>query len=148
MLECREIVANLGRYLDGELPPQDARVVEAHIHECSGCLGELRALQSLSASLDAFFPPPVPDGMVGDVMLHVTGEANPASRAWAVLQFWKPWPVPMRLTAAGVAAVACVIGLLLSSTAFEPRTGGQGEMAWVELSAGSGIARAYLDTAP
>jgi len=64
-----------------------------------------------------------------------------------VLEFWKPWPVAMRWSAAGVAAAACVIGLTLGSATSVRQTQTPREMAWVELASGSGIVSAYLDTA-
>ena len=51
----------------------------------------------------------------------------------------------MRLSAAGVAATACVIGLMLGS-AISAGSQTRNEMAWVGLASGSGIVSAYLDT--
>jgi anti-sigma factor RsiW len=148
MRECGELLTRLGQFMDGELAPDEARLVAAHVQECPRCQRELQALQSLSASLEVFSAPPVPARMLGDVMLRVRDEASRGGRDWAIFKFWKPWPVAMRLAAAGVAAAACVIGLLLASAVLQASRQGRGEMAWVELSAGSGIAQAYLDRAP
>ena len=79
MLDCREVVAKLGRFLDGELAPHEARPVETHVQACPGCQRELRALQSLSASLEEFSAPPCPGRHGGRVMLLVT-RARPVGR--------------------------------------------------------------------
>jgi anti-sigma factor RsiW len=147
MLDCREAVAKLGRLLDAELPPQDSSLIEAHIQDCPGCQRELQALQSLSASLEALAAPASPADVLNEVMLRVRGPQNGFHSNWGILEFWKPWPVAMRLSAAGVAATACVIGLMLASATAEQPIQTQRDLAWVELASGSGIVSAYLETA-
>jgi anti-sigma factor RsiW len=147
MLDCREVVARLGPFLDAELPSQDARLIEAHVEECPGCRGELQALQALSASLEAVVAPPVPVGISDEIMRRVRGQQRELHGNWGIFEFWKPWPVAMRLSAAGVTAAACVIGLMLASAISEQPSQTRSEMAWVELASGSGIVSAYLDTA-
>ena len=147
MVDCREVVAKLGRFVDAELPPQDARLIEAHVQECAGCRLELRALQALSASLEVVTAPPVPAGISDEIMRLVRGQQNRFRWNRGVFEFWRPWPVAMRWSAAGVAAAACVIGLMLGSAISVRPTQTPREMAWVELASGSGIVSAYLDTA-
>jgi anti-sigma factor RsiW len=147
MFECREVVTKLGRFLDGELPPQESSFVEAHIQDCPGCRRELGALQALSASLGAVTAPPVPANLLDDVMLRVRGQHHEFPNAWGLLEFWKPWPVAMRLSAAGVAAAACVIGLTLGTATSAPPNQTRSEMVWVKLASSSGIVSAYLETA-
>jgi anti-sigma factor RsiW len=38
-------------YLDGELPPDGAAAVEAHLHECWGCSGYAETLRLMKRSL-------------------------------------------------------------------------------------------------
>jgi anti-sigma factor RsiW len=147
MLDCREVVAKLGRFLDAELPPQDSHLIEAHVHDCPGCQRELQALQSLSGFLEAVAVPAVPADILNEVMLRVRGPQNGSRRDWGILEFWRPWPPAMRLSAAGVAATACVVGLMLASAASGQPTQTQSDLAWVELASGSGIVSAYLETA-
>ncbi len=145
MLDCRDVVTDLGRFLDGELPPQDSSLVEAHIRDCPGCRRELLALQSLSASLETLTAPPVPAGISDEIMLRIRGQHHESRKNWGILEFWKPWPVAMRLSAAGVAAAAFAIGLMLGSATSRPPSQTQSDMAWVGLSAGSMIASAHLE---
>jgi anti-sigma factor RsiW len=146
MLDCREVLGSLGRFVDDELSPQEAAAIEDHLRDCPACQRELKSLRLLSASLEASSPPPVPAGLLGDVMQAVRDE-TPVPRL-GVLEFWKPWPTAMRLAAAGAAAAACIVGLLLASAAVPSRSQGRGEMAWVEWSAGSEIAQAYVGQVP
>jgi anti-sigma factor RsiW len=146
MVDCREVLERLGRFADDELSPQKAGAIEDHVQNCPACRRELESLRRLSASLDAASPPPVPAGLLGDIIQAARREA-PARRQGG-LESWKAWPTAMRLAAAGAAAAACIVGLLLTSAAHSNRGQGQAEMAWVEWSAGSEIAQAYLDQAP
>lgn len=43
--------AMLHAYLDGELPEDKSRFVEAHVESCGGCADELRSLQKLKTLL-------------------------------------------------------------------------------------------------
>ena len=143
---CRVVKTRLGRFLDGELSPRESAVMQAHIQGCAGCQQELRALQTLSASLDALIVPPLPGDLADGVMARVRKQEARSRRSWGILEFWKPWPVAMRFAAAGTALVACLIGLVLSSatSAAPNRTGS--EMAWVGLASGAPMASAYLET--
>lgn len=50
--ECRESLAQLYGFIDGELTPERRALIRAHLDDCSGCLGafdfeaELRAVVS------------------------------------------------------------------------------------------------------
>jgi anti-sigma factor RsiW len=135
----------MGRFLDGELLPEDARLVEGHVRDCSGCRAELQALRALSASLEAVAAPPVPAGLADEIMRRVRGQQARSLRNPGILEFWKPWPVAMRWSAAGVAAAACVIGVILGSTMSRPASRTGVDTAWVEFSTGSAIASAHLE---
>jgi anti-sigma factor (TIGR02949 family) len=56
-IRCREIVELLADYLDGSLPPETARSLEAHLEGCSPCIafvntyrGTVNAVRRLSAT--------------------------------------------------------------------------------------------------
>ena len=44
-------IRQVSAYHDGELPPEDARRLEAHLAQCAACARELRTLESLSRVL-------------------------------------------------------------------------------------------------
>ena len=62
MENCEEFAALLDAYVDGELSPQDARLVREHLLSCSRC----RAYVQAALSIRSAFPSPeevqVPDG--------------------------------------------------------------------------------------
>ena len=147
MSDCQVVRMRLGRFLDGELSPQEVARMEAHLRGCPGCHQELRALQALSASLDALVIPPVPAGTVDSIMARIRRNEASAPRSSGVLDFWKAWPLAMRLAAAGTAVAACLIGLTLGSASSGTRpVQGQSEMAWVALESGATLTSAYMGT--
>lgn len=52
MIDCREAVRRLWRFLDGELQPGEARRVEEHLDQCVTCCGELEFSRELRKLLD------------------------------------------------------------------------------------------------
>lgn len=121
-------------------------MVHAHIEECPGCQQELKALQALSASLDAVSVPPVPASAVDVIMARVRQQqgAGPGG-SWGMIKFWKPWPVAMRFAAAGTVVVACLVGLTLGSATSAATNRTRSEMAWVGLASGAPLTSAYLE---
>lgn len=68
-IECERLLAELDRYLDGELPPEASRQVEAHMGECGSCFGReefVRGLRDLIRRKCA--APPMPDDMADRVL--------------------------------------------------------------------------------
>lgn len=61
-LKCSEVLAELSRYLDGDLAPQRSAQVEAHVSECQACAafgkGFGRMVDAVRARLGE--PEPVP----------------------------------------------------------------------------------------
>jgi anti-sigma factor RsiW len=143
MIDCEVVQQKLGRFLDRELPLEESAVLHAHIEGCSRCQQELKALQDLSAFLDAVPLPPVPAGTVDGILAHVRQEVKPR-KSWGALGFWKPWPIAMRFAAAGTAIAACLIGLMLGSATSFPANRARGDMAWVGLASGGSITSAYM----
>ena len=147
MSDCRAVRAKLGRFADSELPPADQASVRKHIQECSGCRSELNALQALSTTLDRLVVPPVPEDLTTAIMSRVREQPVAPRWAWGMFEFWVGWSAGMRAAACATAAIACLIGLALGSTASAASNQTQSEMAWVELSSGAPITSAYLETA-
>jgi hypothetical protein len=60
---------------------------------------------------------------------------------WAWLRVWRAWSVPMRVAAAGVAAAALYLGLLVGGT---HTSGGPGpELALLQSASGGPVVAAY-----
>lgn len=53
VIDCREAVRQLWRYLDGELGTGEAQSVEDHLDRCVTCCGELEFARELHGLLDA-----------------------------------------------------------------------------------------------
>jgi len=45
-MECEEVLIRLWEYLDAELGPEDARMVQAHLDDCPECYPKYRRDQS------------------------------------------------------------------------------------------------------
>lgn len=47
-MTCDDVMSRLVAFIDGELPPRDTAVVEAHLAHCADCAGEWNALRQVS----------------------------------------------------------------------------------------------------
>ena len=76
MSACKHIW-EVGVYHDGELPPEAARRLEAHLVQCALCAQELRELRSLSRVLKSAALPDAPAKVIERLHQKVaaTGEA-------------------------------------------------------------------------
>lgn len=61
---CHKVLEVLQQFLDGELGPEDAEFVEAHLAECDRCNIEAEIYDRVKRSLAALRPAPDPDAMV------------------------------------------------------------------------------------
>jgi anti-sigma factor RsiW len=50
-MRCQHVQDKLQEYLDGQLPPSEARTVEAHLAECAACQGDLALLRQVDDAL-------------------------------------------------------------------------------------------------
>jgi len=66
-MPCQEIQDNLSAYLDGELPSEEARRVEAHVEACPACRRLLRELSAVSGVLGAMPHESAPRGLSDDL---------------------------------------------------------------------------------
>ena len=147
VIDCWAVEVKLGRFVDGELSSEERVSVQSHLQECPSCRRGLHALQALSTSLAEVPVPPVPESLTAGIMARVRGQSAEASRAWGVFEFWRNWPVGMRIAASTTAAVACFIGLVLGSATQSQPSQTRTDMEWVGLAAGAPITSAYLETA-
>jgi anti-sigma factor RsiW len=96
---------NLTAYLDGELPPLEARRLDAHLKTCAHCTLTLAMLRRTAAALAALPPPASPTWRPA---LFVEISQQPRAR-------WRPLLAP----ALGMAAAAA-LALLLGNGASGP----------------------------
>jgi anti-sigma factor RsiW len=55
-LVCREAVAMLSSYLDGALPPDDTRRLEAHLADCPNCSEYVEQFRTTIAAVGSVEP--------------------------------------------------------------------------------------------
>jgi anti-sigma factor RsiW len=69
-LACVEVVELVTDYLEGTLPPAEARRLERHLQSCPGCAEYLEQLRTVAGSLrgltEASFPEEIRDGLIAD----------------------------------------------------------------------------------
>jgi anti-sigma factor RsiW len=141
---CRVIEKRLGRYLDGELPPEDRRVVDSHLVTCTRCGEELAEIRRLSGYFqEAFAVPPAPEGMVQRIMARA--EIDGSRMAWNSLWFWRDWSLSMRFAAAGVTAAAIYIGLAIGTASLPVSRPAGDEMQWIGLTSRAPLVAAYME---
>ena len=68
-IECERLLAELDRYLDGELPPEEVRTVELHMTECGSCFGREEFVRSLRDLIRRKCgAPPMPEDMADRIL--------------------------------------------------------------------------------
>jgi len=145
VFDCRQIKGRLGRYHDGELPPAERPLVEGHLQGCRRCSEELKEIREISSAFqDTLAALPVPEGLVQGIMARARIQTGGAAVAWDRLWFWRSWPFSMRFAAAGVAAAACYIGLVIGSASLPSSRLAGDEMRWLDMTSGGSIVTAYV----
>jgi anti-sigma factor RsiW len=145
MSNCRAIQKLLGRYFDGELSPFERRMVEDHLRQCSQCRQSLQEIHAIAGAFQKAMPvPPVPSALNQKIMAETRAQVGSAPSAWLFLRFWKNWSFTMRLTAIGVVAVACYIGVVIGGSSLQSTRSAAAEMRWISMTAQVPIVKAYM----
>lgn len=101
-MDCTQAERRMHAWLDGELPPDKARGMTAHVRGCASCSARMEELSSLYDALEAL-PGLKPDAELVRDTLRAAAEFESPVRWWTGL--------PVVYKGAGVAAMA--MGLLL-----------------------------------
>jgi len=59
--KCREMIALLSEYIDGALPPDRARGLEAHLAICDPCVAFLESLRKTRSAVGALREEDIPE---------------------------------------------------------------------------------------
>lgn len=114
IMECRSCTETLTAYLDKELGEQDSRAVESHLATCTGCLEELRSLETACQLTNALphlaVAPHLWDRIAQEVAPLIVPEEGWLSRFLRAIN--RPW-IPL---AAAAAAVVIIAGVLIRPT--------------------------------
>ncbi len=121
-----EVRADLGDYLEGDLPLERRALVDAHLDGCAECAQRMRSLRSTVDTLRALDGPEPPAGLSAAVLARIeAGEGRPGALASLLGRI--PWELRGRLAAPALAfAAAAVLLVWLYRPAAPP------ELAWVE----------------
>jgi anti-sigma factor RsiW len=145
MPECQRIRNSLGRYFDGELSNTEGCLVEEHLKHCSQCSEELQQIHEIAGAFQEGMPvPPVPPNLIVRIMGEARAQIDGGLPGWSFLLFWRNWSFSMRLAALGVAAVACYVGLVISSGSLPSTRPAGAEMRWIGMTSQEPIVKAYL----
>jgi anti-sigma factor RsiW len=140
--DCRDVRANVGRFVDAALAPAERELVECHLEVCQSCREEVGGLHALSASLDALAAPPVPERFAAGVMSRIDGERAKNAQPRSMVCVWRDWSAAMRVAAFATAVIACIAGVSLSST-MPARGRSDGDMRWLGIASGAPVVYAY-----
>ena len=153
-MNCRQAQRRLNAYLDGELPAEMRRTLEAHIEGCSACARELAAHQEMRRLLDEPPAAMVPTGFARSVRERASRQVV-AARGHAMPQPWRVSPIPVRVAAMLALGVGLLLGGLMGNSAAVVRASEQ-TVRTKELQEGlsldllsavtpSSLAEAYLE---
>lgn len=113
-MKCRVVGRRLSQYVDGDLPPAQAREVSSHLASCRACADRLEALRSALASLAELPRLTVPETIASRVLDRLELEGRKPGLALLFRPAWaaRPLIVPSLLPAA--ALVVSVLAIALS----------------------------------
>jgi anti-sigma factor RsiW len=116
-MKCPQIERMISRYVDNDLGPEEKRLFELHIQECSGCrkeLEEVQAVHELFSSAEMF---PAPYGFTTRVMANL--EAKKPSWLW---QLFTLRPFVLRAVEVTFALIIMIIGVFSGNLLVADRT--------------------------
>lgn len=119
-MKCSRITKMISRYVDDDLGPDEKKLFEFHIRDCSSCakeLEEMRAVHQLFASTERF---EAPYGFATRVMANV--EAKEPSRLRGLFTVR---PLFLRAVEVAFALVVVIIGMISGSALVADRTSGR-----------------------
>ena len=119
-MRCLDVQLELEAYVDGELSPEQAALLEQHVADCAGCRAQLARLQAVTAALETWplvaEPAQLTARVMGQVRAHSAVRVHPAVRAHpAVPRFRIYWSdLAISLAGAGLAAAIALAGYHLA----------------------------------
>jgi anti-sigma factor RsiW len=104
-MHCREVQSLLGDLIEGELPPETAGQVVAHLEHCAECQREHRVMRQVIAALEAFPTVTEPADLTERVMAQIP--------TWRVLPGFRVWSTDAIV---GAVSAGLVLGMLVASS--------------------------------
>jgi anti-sigma factor RsiW len=133
----------LSEYMDGDLSPEDARRVEAHLHECETCARSLEELRGVVARASAVMDRAVPEDLWPAIAARLQSDAATAPAGRSVASTVAGNVVPWRrrriaLSIPQLAAAAILLVALAGGTAWLARPGALHNGPITEAAGGPG----------
>ncbi len=128
-MHCREVRSLLGDLIEGQLRPETAGQVVAHLEHCAECQREHRAMRQVIAALEAFPLVTEPTDLTERVMAQIP--------TWRVLPGFRVWSRD---------AIACALGAGLLSGMLVAWWGLWSAIVRTELASVLARLQPYLDS--
>jgi anti-sigma factor RsiW len=138
---CRSVRSKISRYLDGELPLVERKLLETHLVQCDDCAAELAELRGLDCLLREAATPPPPPWLAQSISQRARNEGTGGTSSWVWLKTLKAWPFAMKFATTSTALLGVYVGLLISG-AGSPRVPAV-ELAWVRSASHGAVVAAY-----
>ncbi len=119
MTACRNIEEMMSAYLDGEVSPDEERLVREHLASCPGCratLEDLRRTATLVKGLEEVEPPP---WLAQKIMAHVKDEAEKEEGVGIFRRIFYPFRLKIPIQAFATLLIVGVVFYVYKSN--EPR---------------------------
>ncbi|HVX10838.1 MAG TPA: zf-HC2 domain-containing protein [Pirellulales bacterium] len=110
-MDCQQVLSEVERLVDGELPAAERAALEAHLAECEGCRAARDAARLDDAALlRAFLPRRRAAAALADrVVAELRREQGQAPIEPALRHRWRSWAVPLVAAAAGFLLAVLVL---------------------------------------
>jgi len=121
-MQCRRVQARLSAFLDGEIPPREARAVEAHLKACDRCREEREALERTIRMVRELGVEPAPDDLCDRVLAGLDdtpSEAKPVGRPVGRWRIW--WSAAAAIVVGGAIALLWPAARVEKGPAWEAR---------------------------
>ena len=113
-MRCLDVQVELEAYVDRELSPEQAALLEQHVADCAGCRAELARLQAVTAALETWPLVAEPAQLAARVMARVrpdlAAQAYPTAPRFRI--YWSD--LAISLAGAGLAAAIALAGYYLA----------------------------------
>ena len=113
-MRCLDVRLELEAYVDRELSPEQATLLERHVADCDSCRAELARLQAVTAALETWplvaEPAQLTARVMGQVRAHPAMQARPAAPRFRI--YWSD--LAISLAGAGLAAAIALAGYHLA----------------------------------
>lgn len=111
-MECKDAEQLLSPWLDGELEPGQAGMLESHLEDCPSCGEAARQMRRLAEAMDDAMPLPAPENLSARTLDAFRRESGSLSLG----NWWRGLSLGMRGAACGLAAAGLILGLIMAGT--------------------------------